>query len=284
MSRSFLVGMLACGENEKDRAIAALDAQDHDDWDFFLIENQPNKAAQDELYRRFMEAASRYHLFLKLDADMVLRRPTALDEITGYFDKNPDSVGVGIDLIDFYSNSLMPCLVCTTDQVTWGAHNDNLMVDSYFRAAGGLLRVSSSEEAVALHSPDPAPLQAFRFGVHRAIKATQNDRVLGAKMLEKAEIHWHLLGAVWNNFVHTGDGRIGLAIAGADFVLSSGSRDFNHDYTHPVIAEVFARNFEKATATELVERLSPEWTDVKKTRCAGALDTTRHDPIDKEHA
>src|SRR5258706_6921241 len=176
MSRSILIGMLACGENEKDQAIAALDSQEHDDWDFFLIENRPNKLAHDELYRRFMESASHYHLFLKLDADMVLRRRTALTEIVGVFDKNPDIVGVGIDLIDFYSDALMPCVICTTDQVSWVAHNDHLMVDSYFRTAGRLLRVSSREEAVALHSPNPAPLQAFRFGIHRAIKATQNDR------------------------------------------------------------------------------------------------------------
>lgn len=259
MIYSFLVGMLAYGENEKDEAIAALRRQQHDHWDFFLIEGRPNKEAHEALYARFAEGADDYDLFLKLDADMVLLRPTALTEISAHFDANPRLAALGIDLIDFYTDALMPCLVCVTDQVSWPRHDDALMVDSYMNTRGERLRLSSREEAVAAHSPNPSALQAFRFGVHRATKAIQHDRPRERRTLDKAEVQWRLLEQVWTNFVRTGDRRIGLAIAGAELALGGGEA-YRHSYVDPTVTAA-CDAYAKVSADDLFRELAPLWGD-----------------------
>ncbi len=60
---------------------SALKGQTYRNYDYSVIENQPNKAAHDPLYQRFMESASNYDAFLKLDADMVLANERALEQL-----------------------------------------------------------------------------------------------------------------------------------------------------------------------------------------------------------
>jgi hypothetical protein len=256
--------MLACGENEKDQAIAALNAQDHDDWDFFLIENKENKVAHEELYSRFEASANSYHLFLKLDADTVFRRTSALREISAMFDSRPDAAGILVDLLDFYSNSLLPGLMITTGDVRWPRTADKLMVDSYYRTRGEMLHISSEESAVAAHSPDPSPLQAFRFGVHRATKAIQNDRPVAERWVEKAQMQWQLLELVWQNFLRTRDRRIGMAVAGAEFVISGSGASYVRNYMDPAVAAAFEDGIGSVSDKELFDRLAVTWGDTNR--------------------
>src|SRR5918992_979837 len=263
MSHRILVGILACGENEKSDAIAALKAQTYSDWDFFLIEDKPNKQAHEELYDRFAQSKLQYDLFLKLDADTVFIRTSALQEISDLFHATPDIVGAGIDLIDFYSNSLIPSLAVATGGVEWPRHTDNLLVDSYTRATGRILRVSDERKAVAVHSPNPSPLQAFRFGVHRALKAVQRDRTPQARFRHKANLQWKVLCKVWENFKIAQDRRLGLAIAGAEYVFSTEGSGCQFDYMHPLIADEFASRYQALTTPELLRTLSPQWNDLE---------------------
>ena len=176
MGNRILVGMLATDENERAQAVASLRAQTHKEYELFIIENRPNKEAHDALYARFMSSADRFDIFFKLDADMVLLRDTALAEVTDFFAGNPEVELLLFELIDWYSDTLIPGLVITRSSAKWPAHSDQLMVDSYVKITGKNVHVSDRQAALAIHSPDPSPLQAFRFGVHRAIKAIQDDR------------------------------------------------------------------------------------------------------------
>jgi hypothetical protein len=256
-----LVGMLAAGENERDQAVAALRAQTHQDYELFVIENRPNKEAHETLYSRFMSSARDFDIFFKLDADMVLLRNTALEEVAAFFAANPDVELLLFELIDWYSDSLIPGLVITRSSARWPSHSDQLMVDSFVRITGKNVHVSDRQAALAIHSPDPSPLQAFRFGVHRAMKAIQDDREPAKKMLEKTVMHWDVLRRTWTNFLARGDRRMGLAIAGAELVLSRGSRAFGANYMDESVVAAFEKNYRDATATSLAAELGPVWND-----------------------
>ena len=262
MGNRILVGMLASGENERDQAIAALRAQTHKDYDFFIIENRPNKEAHEALYSRFMSSAGEFDIFFKLDADMVLSRDTAFEEVADFFAANPEVELILFELIDWYSDSLIPGLVITRSTARWPAHPDQLMVDSYVKITGKNVHVSDRQAALAIHSPDPSPLQAFRFGVHRAMKAVQDDREPAKKMIEKANIHWNVLLQTWSNFLAKGDRRMGLAVAGAELVLSRGSRALGSNYMDPTVAELFEKHYLQATAEDLKSELGTIWNDV----------------------
>src|SRR4051812_1313535 len=131
MSIRILVGMLACGENERDQAIAALKAQSYKNYEFFLLENLPNKAAHETLYARFMASARQFDLFMKLDADMVLTRESALAEVADFFLSNAEVELLFFELLDWYTDTLIPGMTIVRSTARWPEHPDQLLVDSY---------------------------------------------------------------------------------------------------------------------------------------------------------
>jgi hypothetical protein len=253
--------MLAAGENERDQAIASVRAQTHKEYDLFVIENRPNKEAHEALYSRFMSSAGEFDIFFKLDADTVLVRNTAFAEVATFFAGSPDVELLLFELIDWYSDSLIPGLVITRNTARWPKHSDQLMVDSFVRITGKNVHVSDRQAALAIHSPDPSPLQAFRFGVHRAMKAIQDDREPAKKMMEKTVIHWNVLVRTWENFLAKGDRRLGLAIAGAELVLSRGSRALGSNYMDRTVTEIFEKQYLQATSAALASELGDRWND-----------------------
>ena len=264
MGNRILVGMLATDENERAQAVASLRAQTHKEYELFIIENRPNKEAHDALYARFMSSADRFDIFFKLDADMVLLRDTALAEVTDFFAGNPEVELLLFELIDWYSDTLIPGLVITRSSAKWPAHSDQLMVDSYVKITGKNVHVSDRQAALAIHSPDPSPLQAFRFGVHRAMKAIQDDREPAKKMLEKTRIHWDILLRTWANFLVKRDRRMALAIAGAELVLMRGGRALGSNYMDKTVTEFFEQHYLQATAESLAAELGPVWNDTAR--------------------
>jgi hypothetical protein len=76
----------------------------------------------------------------------------------------------------------------------------------------------------AIHCKNPAPWQAFHYGLHRGLKSIQRIH---------STTHWALLGKVWANFRITGDTRIGLAVLGAELVYAGRLVKSDVDYTNP---------------------------------------------------
>jgi len=261
MKPSFLVGMLCSGENERGDAVAALKGQRFTDWELVSLENLPNKQAHDELYQMFMEEAGNFSHFLKLDADMVLRRDTALREILDVFDRVPGLDWLMLDVQDWYSNTLIPGLQIFSNRVRWAANADMLMVDHAPRFPGCQLRLSEPPAPVVDHSPNPSSLQAFRFGVHRALKALQLDRARAARQVDKAMVHWRILDSVWRHYRVDPDRRLALAIAGAEFVMGGGMPDFRFDYMHPGLETLLSKRFEPMSGDELLAYVGPAWDD-----------------------
>ena len=59
-----LIGILHTIENEFPQCIEAIKNQTYQNFDYFVVENIPNKEAHDTLYRRFMDSADNYELFI----------------------------------------------------------------------------------------------------------------------------------------------------------------------------------------------------------------------------
>lgn len=259
MDPSVLVGMLSSGENEREQAIAALKAQRFKSWELLTFDGLPNKQGHDELYQTFMAEAENFSHFLKLDADMVFRRDTGLEEILEVFRQTPGLDWLMLDVHDWYSNTLIPGLNAFSNRAYWSANADLLMVDHAPRFPGSSLRLSQRPAPVVDHSPNPSNIQAFRFGVHRALKALQPDRESATRQIDKAMVHWLIIDYVWRHYRANPDRRLALVTAGAEFVMGGGSGPFGHDYMHPDLERLFQARFEPMTMQELLSFIGETW-------------------------
>ena len=108
------------------------------------------------------------------------------------------------------------------------------------------------------------------------MKAIQDDRKSDQKMLEKANSQWSILNKTWLNFRKTRDRRIGLGIAGAELVLSRGSRAVEQNYMGQQVREEFEKNYAQATSESLERELAGWWDDVERntTRWQAALNSS----------
>jgi hypothetical protein len=216
--KAFLIGMLYSGENEYADSIRSVENQSIADWDLLRFENLPNKEAHDALYRAFMARADEYRFFLKLDADTVLRGPHALATLQTLLDVEGRDTLI-IDAHDWISNCPIPAgMQAYSNRVRWPVNPDLLMVDHTPIFPGTGLRQYLPPAPLADHSPNPSAFQAFRYGVHRAMKAIQPDR--RDKDLRRAVLHWSILKNIWRAFREAGDARRLTALLGAEAVLS----------------------------------------------------------------
>jgi hypothetical protein len=253
--------MLCIGENERADAVAALKGQRFTNWELVTLENLPNKQAHDELYHMFMEEAGNFSHFLKLDADMVFRRDTALQDILDVFGSVNALDWLMLDVQDWCSGTLIPGLQIFSNRVRWPPNPDLLMVDHAPHFPGCSLRLSEPPAPVADHSPNPSGLQVFRFGIHRALKALQDDRTRAERQDDKAAVHWSILNAIWRRYRIDPDRRRALAIAGAEFAMRGGMTAFGHDYMHHGVEALFRERFEPMPAGALLEYIGADWDD-----------------------
>jgi hypothetical protein len=230
--KSLLVGMLSCGENEREQSLASLQAQRFRDWDLFTLDNLPNKAAHDRLYATFMSRAGDYRWFFKLDADMVLAGEDALGTLIGLLD-HPRRDWLMVDVLDWASDTVGPGAQAFSSRVRWQANPDPLLVDHAPTFGGEAVRLWQQPPFI-LHSPDPSRYQAFRYGVHRALKAVQLDR--NAKDVGRAATHWSLLKNVWRAYRAKGDERRLLVLLGAEAVLGD-------EYEVETLMEAYAGDY-----------------------------------------
>lgn len=213
-----LIGTLYSGENEFSQLQEGLARQSFTNWVHVVFKNLENKKAHDTLYRHFMERRGEFDLFLKLDADMVFRTSSSLEDLVSLFQSIPDLDHLMSPVLDWYSGLLIPALHMFSNRVVWKEDPvENLFVDPLPYIPGRRVSWREKPAPFVLHSPNPSPEQAFLFGVHRASKAIQSDRVVFNR--GQATFQWRLLKAVWKRFESTRDPRLGLCLYGADLVF-----------------------------------------------------------------
>jgi hypothetical protein len=257
--------MLFSGENERPEAVASLQGQSLESWRMFGVDYLPNKQAHDRLFETFMQHSDSCDFFLKLDADMVLRGGGALQTIADAFDADPSLSALLYDVHDWYSDYLIPGLTTFRSSVKWGPNPDELMVDHMPQMQGRALRIQGPPAPLAVHCPNPSPLQAFRYGLHRAVKMLQHDRPPASREPKRLGVHLIALNATWEAYRHKGDRRRLLAVAGAEFGLRTPLAQLPGGYSGTAATRAFEARFTDADEKALVEYVE-RWRDADANR------------------
>ena len=226
------VGVLYSGENEYQECLSSIDSQTYPEFDVHKFEYQPKLEAHRSLYHSFLDKKDRYDLLIKIDADMVLTRPELFQQIVDKFEQNPDLDVLGIAIWDFFTGGYINGLNSYRNTVSWELDPRNVNADAVIVDKEKYIFDQTELAPAAWHCKNPSKLQAFHFGVHRAIK------IFAPK---HSTSHWQLLEKTWQNFLKTDDLRIGLAILGAELVFSGHLNNEDVDYTNPRLADVLQR-------------------------------------------
>jgi len=238
-----LVGTLYCGENEFDECVASIRRQRDVELDHFVLKDLPKREAHHRLYGTFMERATRFDCFVKVDADTVIEDERLLAKIGEVFREQHWVLELGIPLYDFFSDQLIPEMNAYRSCVRWTGQ-DGLFTDSSPVPASNVLHDDALAPA-AIHCKNPSPFQAFHYGVHRGIKVIQPGRERRNDL--RSWMHWTTLADTWRHFRRDGDVRLALAVLGAELAYRGTFQNEHFDYSHPFTRAVF-KEYEGATA------------------------------------
>ena len=114
-----LVGMLHTYENEYTDSLASIQKQIDCSYQLIEFHNMKNKQAHDALYSAFMSRKNEFDLFIKVDADMVLTRPTVFKEISEVFSRDSNVDRCYIAVHDFFTDRLIMGLNSFRNTVYW---------------------------------------------------------------------------------------------------------------------------------------------------------------------
>jgi hypothetical protein len=251
-----LVGTLYCGENEFGALKQSLRDQTYPHWEHVVYKNLPNKEAHDRLYRTFMEEQDEFDLFLKLDADMVLRSDEGLEQIVRMFGEDPNLDHLTLAVRDWYSDSLIEGLHTFSDRARWETGDESRFVDPSPLIPGKRRKLWTDPAPVVDHSPNPSPFQAFRFGVHRALKVVQRDRWI--MRFRQATWQWNLFRNCWEHFKKIDDRRLGLALLGAEEVFRDRAQGTEYDRNQELLKKRLKR-YENLSGNEIRQLLRQRW-------------------------
>jgi hypothetical protein len=242
---------LYCGENEYDACKASVKSQTYGGTiDHVFIEHLPNIAAHKKCYQTIMDGVDTYDLFIKMDADMVFTRDTAVSDIINYWNaqNQPDHMVFAVH--DFIPDRLSIGIHVFTKNCTWDLDtHDGLFVDPNPHYDGHSTKTFDAPAPFVSHAANPSDAAAYHFGIHRALKAFQYGRFL--KQPQGLEA-FRILQSTANHYKRTQDPKTKLALMGAESVRrrlidpSTGDKsdidimDLNVDFwMHPVRAKIW---------------------------------------------
>ena len=251
-----LIGTLFVDENELESCRKALSDQTCTNWHHHVFSGLANREAHRQLYKYFMDNRKEYDIFIKLDADMVLRSSESLAQIAREFEKESELDHAVFLVHDWMSSFPIIGLHAFSNRVCWESSDERLFVDPDPARPGQKKVFESYPSPIADHSPDPSPFQAFRFGVHRASKILQPFKwwVDSAQ----ADFQWELLNRIRKTYQQEGDRRRLLALLGAQWLWSGKSSAKLSSYTDASVREAFG-DIEQLSDDRLADILSPAW-------------------------
>ena len=270
-----LIGVLENAENERDQCLRALHQQSHEHWDYFLLSGLSNQEAHRALYRSFMGRRDEFDLFLKLDGDMVFRRNSALSEAAHYWMRHPHLGHVIFALHDWFTDSLIEGQHLFRADATWPALSDPRFVDIFPHVNGPRAKLWDAPAPLVTHSPDPSFYQAYRFGVHRALKVVQPER--RHVDLGKSRSQWAILHRCKDHLHRARDPRLALVLAGADDVFARRVGGSDYDYGEVALHDRY-RELKAMPEDALEKQLSTRWrsSHIPRGAFASSLGVNRY--------
>lgn len=191
---------MACGEAEFEDCCHAVGEQLNVEVTHYVVADQPEFEAHNQLWEAWGQAKSGYDLMVKVDADTVLSRPTALAEIHALF-ADPAVTGAQILLHDYFTDRLIAGLNAFSPAVIFRQSSKRLFADHADSNHNVVLKGESVAHLAPIgwHCTHPHPRQAFHFGLHRALKKQHEiiKRCAGVWLVKRDEPRsWALIGAM----------------------------------------------------------------------------------------
>lgn len=232
MINHILVGVLFSGENEYDECLSSINTQTYKNFELLQFEHLPKFEAHRQLYHAFLDQKEDYDLLIKIDADMVLTRPQLFEQIVQKFDQNPQIDVLAIAILDFFSGGFINGLNTYRNTVRWELDPENVNADVVIVDKERFIYDQVDLAPAAYHCKNPSKLQAFHFGVHRGIKIFAPKHSTG---------HWRTLEKTRENFLRTGDIRLGLAVLGAELVYAGEFSKEDENYSSQKLGSVLKK-------------------------------------------
>ena len=224
MAKKVLIITLFSGENEFCDCISSIMKQSYKNFDHTIIANYPNIEAHRSLYSLIMERADRYDLFIKIDADMVLKNNNVIGDVVEYIELNGNIDHAIFSLMDWMTGEIILGMHAFSPNAKWEKTSESLFVDPFPMIPGERAIVKAEPSPVADHSPNPSVMQAFFFGYHRALKVVQRDRV--EKKLSQINSQLIVLSSIWSKLKANKDKRFAASIYGAECAFRDGGKHF----------------------------------------------------------
>jgi len=210
-----MVGTLYSGESEIDQCKSMIQNQIGVQVEHVIISNLPEANAHRELFNLWNTRRSEFEIFIKCDADTVLKDERSLLSIVEFkIKKNFD--GLQLRLLDYFSKQQIYGLGIFSNRVVFNKPRKKLYPDrvvdrdKYSILSGNEF---SFLEPIGYHCINPHPVQSFRFGLHRELKNQESIIADTARnwLIEKDEPRmWALIGAFhakdhWRNSINYSD-------------------------------------------------------------------------------
>ena len=194
------VGTLASGEAEFEACCAAIASQTGVHITHHIIENQPEYEAHNMLWQAWAENKTSHDIFIKIDADTVLNRKTAILEIFNFF-TDPRVTGIQAELNDYFTDEIIVGpLTGFSSKVEFRPAKSKLFVDHADYGHDVILKGKQliGLNPVGWHGQNPSAKQSFHFGFHRKLKGQDSvikKTALAWLKLQDDSRGWALAGA-----------------------------------------------------------------------------------------
>jgi hypothetical protein len=240
MRPRIFVGTMSSGEGDFQECLRVIQTQLNVDVTHYVIAGLPEKDAHNALWSAWRTARGDHDLFVKVDADTVLKNPTILEEVWKQFDANPRVTAIQAPLWDYMTDGLINGLNCFSPLVTFNDSKSELYCDRGVDTGHDIVlhqaELPQSLIPAAFHCKYASELQAFHYGIHRALK-NHHETI--------AKVH-----SAWTRYYH--DRVRGFALIGASWCNKFSSGQFN--YTDPLFIKLF--NEAKETYDIQIARLT----------------------------
>jgi hypothetical protein len=168
------VGTMFVNEGDFKACVDAILAQQGVTVSHTIISGMKEKEAHNALWKSWRDAKGSHDLFVKVDADTVLRDTTTLQTIYAEFAKNHRVTGLQAPLHDYMTDGLINGLNVFSPRVVFNDTKDELYCDRKVDEGHDItLRGKDLPDTLVpagYHCHHTTERQAFHYGLHRMLK------------------------------------------------------------------------------------------------------------------
>jgi hypothetical protein len=159
------VGTLHCGEGDFELCCEMIASQSGVVIEHHVISNLPELEAHNALWNAWNQRKKDFQLFVKVDADTVLKHNEVLFSFWKMIQENPKITGIQAPLHDYFTDSFINGLNCFTPEVEFKRSRDSLYCDRNVDVNHRLVikadGVSAALRPAGLHCHSATEIQSF---------------------------------------------------------------------------------------------------------------------------